>query len=104
MLAQCISDDAETIVSHGCVLFKEEKYEEARVKFTEAMQMLGYQADLSYNIALCYYRMKIHLSPTHLSPTLIMSLIMLLQDEDVWTSPEAHSRNHRKRLYANTLN
>merc|ERR1711988_1914697 len=50
--------DAETIVSIGCVAFKEEKYEEARLKFTEAMQMLGYAADLSYNIALCYYRMK----------------------------------------------
>ena len=58
MLTQCISDDPETIVSHGCVAFKKEKYEEARLKFTEAMQMIGYAADLSYNIALCYYRMR----------------------------------------------
>ena len=41
MLGQCISDDAETIVSTGCVAFKEEKYEEARQMFTDAMQKLG---------------------------------------------------------------
>jgi hypothetical protein len=31
---------------------------EARQKFMDAQQALGYQADLAYNIALCYYRMK----------------------------------------------
>jgi len=58
MLAQCVSDNADTIVNLACVLFKEEKYEEAREKFADAMNMIGYSADLSYNIALCYYRMK----------------------------------------------
>lgn len=58
MLSQCIAEEAETIVNSGCVLFKEEKFEEARTKFADAMNMLGYAADLAYNIALCYYRMK----------------------------------------------
>jgi len=58
MLAQCVSDNSDTIVNLACVLFKEEKYEEAREKFADAMNMIGYSADLSYNIALCYYRMK----------------------------------------------
>ena len=42
----------------GCLLYAEQKWEEARTKFTEAMQMVGYQADLAYDIALCYYHTK----------------------------------------------
>lgn len=30
-------DAAEAIIAQGCLLYKEEKYEEARVKFQEAM-------------------------------------------------------------------
>lgn len=37
---------------------QEKRYEEACEKFTVAMQILGYKADLSYNIALCHYMMK----------------------------------------------
>ena len=40
------------------LLFQEARYEEACRKFTAAMQVTGYQADLSYNIALCFYMMK----------------------------------------------
>jgi len=40
------------------VLLKEGHFEKARQKFMDAQQVLGYQADLAYNIALCYYRMK----------------------------------------------
>ena len=46
------------IVNTGCVLYKEDKYDEARSKFTEAVNTLGYQPDLAYNIALCFYRTK----------------------------------------------
>ena len=56
---QCLPDDPDTIVNIGCCLFKEGKYEEARVKFSEAQQALGAgHADLAYNISLCYYRLK----------------------------------------------
>jgi tetratricopeptide repeat protein 30 len=51
-------DSSEHIITQGCLLFKEEKYEEARQKFQEAMNSTGYQCDLAYNIALCYYKMK----------------------------------------------
>ena len=51
-------DSAAAIVAHGCMLFKEEKYEEARAKFQEALNTAGYQCDVAYNIALCYYKMK----------------------------------------------
>lgn len=33
-------------------------YEEALKKFTTALQFLGYNPHLSYNVALCYYRLK----------------------------------------------
>eukprot|EP00743_Colponemidia_sp_Colp-15_P002645 GILK01002867.1.p1 GENE.GILK01002867.1~~GILK01002867.1.p1 ORF type:complete len:660 (+),score=136.56 GILK01002867.1:205-2184(+) len=58
LLSRCLSDDPDAVVSDGCMLFKEGKFEEARLRFVEAMNTLGYQSDLAYNIALCYYRMK----------------------------------------------
>lgn len=52
------ADDPDTKINLGCLLFKEGKYEEACKKFTNALQVLGYKAQLSYNIALCHYMMK----------------------------------------------
>jgi len=46
------------MVSTGCCLFKEEKYNEAKDKFTEAINISGYSCDIAYNISLCYYKMK----------------------------------------------
>lgn len=51
-------DSAEAIVAEGCMLFKESKFDEARAKFQEALNLVGYQCDVAYNIALCYYRLK----------------------------------------------
>ena len=42
-------DSAEAIVAEGCMLYKEEKYEEAKSKFQEALNMAGYQCDIAYN-------------------------------------------------------
>lgn len=33
-------------------------YDDARQKYAEAMHTLGYQADLAYNTALCYFKDK----------------------------------------------
>ena len=53
------SDLSNKEVNLGCILLKEEAhFDEALEKFTSALQIEGYQPDLSYNIALCYYRMK----------------------------------------------
>ena len=52
------TESAEAIVATGCMLFKEEKFEDARAKFQEALNIAGYQCDVAYNIALCYYKMK----------------------------------------------
>jgi len=58
LLGQCSPDIPDVIVNEGCILFKEENYDAARLKFVEAMNALGYQCDLAYNIALCYYKQK----------------------------------------------
>lgn len=57
-LEECPQEDPNIVVNLGCCLLKEGDFEEARQKFMDAQQALGYQADLAYNIALCYYRMK----------------------------------------------
>uniref|UniRef100_A0A7S0YW97 Tetratricopeptide repeat protein 30 n=1 Tax=Polytomella parva TaxID=51329 RepID=A0A7S0YW97_9CHLO len=57
-LDKCAPEDLDTLVNTGCVLFKEGHFESARQKFTEAMSSLGYQPELLYNIALCYYKTK----------------------------------------------
>jgi tetratricopeptide repeat protein 30 len=57
-LDQSVNDDPDVVVNYANVAFKEGKYDEARNQYNEAMNLLGYQPDLAYNIALCYYREK----------------------------------------------
>lgn len=76
LVEQCPSDDPDTEVNLGCLLYKvnpstcgspaptelfflqENRYEEACKKFQTAIQIMGYKPDLSYNIALCHYKLK----------------------------------------------
>ena len=58
LVDQCSSDDPDTEINRGCLLYKEARYEEALVKFAGAQQVVGYDPHLSYNIALCHYRLK----------------------------------------------
>lgn len=55
---QCLPDDPDTVVAHGCILYKEGEFEAARLKFLEAMNLVGYAPDLAYNMALCHYKQK----------------------------------------------
>jgi tetratricopeptide repeat protein 30 len=58
ILEHCITEDPTTIVFDGAIDYKEGNYEGSRKKFTDAMNILGYQPDIAYNIALCYFKMK----------------------------------------------
>ncbi|KAL2100615.1 hypothetical protein ACEWY4_002376 [Coilia grayii] len=58
LVEQLPQDDPDYDVDLGCLLFKEGEYEEACKKFMSSMQVLGYQPDLAYNIALCHYSLK----------------------------------------------
>ncbi|XP_021934386.1 tetratricopeptide repeat protein 30A isoform X2 [Zootermopsis nevadensis] len=51
-------DDPDTEINHGCLLYKEGRFEDALQKFSTVLQVLGYSPHLSYNVALCYYRLK----------------------------------------------
>mmetsp|Transcript_8791 Transcript_8791/g.14620 ORF Transcript_8791/g.14620 Transcript_8791/m.14620 type:complete len:661 (-) Transcript_8791:737-2719(-) len=55
-LDQCHSDDPDVIINYAAIAFKEGNFESARNQYAEALNTMGYQADLAYNIALCYYR------------------------------------------------
>ncbi|XP_030646607.1 intraflagellar transport protein 70A [Chanos chanos] len=58
LVEQLPQDDPDYDVDMGCLLYKEGEYEEACKKFVSSMQILGYQPDLAYNIALCHYSLK----------------------------------------------
>jgi len=58
LLNQSSPNLVDTIIAQGCLLFKENKYEEAKDKFQDAINTAGYQCDLAYNMALCHYKMK----------------------------------------------
>lgn len=45
-------------MNKACILFKEKKYERALEKFKKAKQIIGNRADISYNIAVCFYQLK----------------------------------------------
>ncbi|CAK8691356.1 intraflagellar transport protein 70A-like [Clavelina lepadiformis] len=51
-------DDPDNVINMGCLLCKENQFEKACKKFQQAIQLAGYRASLSYNIALCHYRQK----------------------------------------------
>ena len=56
LLDQCQQDDTDVLKNNAAIAYKQGKFELARNQYNEAINLLGYQADLSYNIALCYYR------------------------------------------------
>ena len=58
LVDQCMADDPDTIVNQGCISYKEGDFEGAKGLFTEAMSSVGYQADLTYNVALCCFGAK----------------------------------------------
>lgn len=56
LVEQCSLDDSDTVVNEGCMLYTEKKYHDAQAKFEQAIALVGYRADLSYNVALCCYQ------------------------------------------------
>ena len=56
LVDQCPGDDPDTDINLACLLYKEGRYTEALAKYATAQQHIGYDAHLSYNIALCNYR------------------------------------------------
>merc|ERR1712232_237233 len=58
ILDQCSPEAEERQVFEGALLWKEKRFPDAMKQFTDAMNTAGYQPDLAYNIALCYYSMK----------------------------------------------
>ena len=57
-LDQCSPEAEERQVFEGALLWKEKRHNDAMKQFTGAMNTTGYQPDLAYNIALCYYKTK----------------------------------------------
>ncbi|KAI1708251.1 tetratricopeptide repeat protein 30A2 [Ditylenchus destructor] len=58
LVEQFASDDPDVEVNLACLDYKEGKFEEALKRFQKATQTHGYQADLTYALALCHYRIK----------------------------------------------
>lgn len=68
LVDSCSADDPDRDINFGCLLYKEGKYEEALQKFLRISQVIGFNAHLQYNVALCYYRLKEHaLSLKHIN-------------------------------------
>ena len=72
---------------------KEGDFDRALEKFDAAMKIMGYQAELAYNVALCYYRMKQYAHPPL---TLTLLLCTLNHLHQVRPCHEEHRRNHRE--------
>ena len=51
-------DDPDAVINIACLHYKEKQYAKACKKFQQAIQMVGYRATLSYDIALCYYQLR----------------------------------------------
>ncbi|XP_065176423.1 intraflagellar transport protein 70A-like [Sycon ciliatum] len=54
-------DNIDTTINWGCVLFKEEKYQDSLQLFRRAAEECGkLTPDLKYNLGLCYYKLREH--------------------------------------------
>lgn len=51
-------DDPDKDINLGCLLFKENHFEEALQKFSRSLNVVGFNAHLHYNIAVCYFKLK----------------------------------------------
>ncbi|DBA87125.1 TPA: hypothetical protein ACH3X2_005245 [Trebouxia sp. C0005] len=58
LLEKLPAGSSDGTLGAACLLYKEGNHEGARKLFTTAMNALGYQPELAYNIALCYYQVK----------------------------------------------
>lgn len=58
LVESCPAEDPDTEVNLACLLYKEGNYEESLIKFTTTLQNQGFKPYLSYNVALCHYRLK----------------------------------------------
>ncbi|OAF66508.1 TPR repeat protein 30 [Intoshia linei] len=56
-IAKYPSNDIEAKTNSGCLFYRDGSYKLALKKFLEAMQITGFKPDLSYYIALCYYKL-----------------------------------------------
>ncbi|TPX34411.1 hypothetical protein SeMB42_g07337 [Synchytrium endobioticum] len=55
ILDDCSQDDVDTMINTACLVYKEGKVTEALQRYQAALKITGYQADLTYYVALCYY-------------------------------------------------
>ncbi|CAH8841709.1 unnamed protein product [Trichobilharzia szidati] len=58
LVEQTFSGDPDSIINLGCLLYREGDYQKACQQFQQAMQTVGFQPTLAYNMALCHYQMK----------------------------------------------
>ena len=56
-LADVLQDDPECILAYAAIDFREGSYTKALLKYSEALNILGYDPDILYCKALCYYKL-----------------------------------------------
>ena len=57
ILAEGDQEDMDVMLDQACVLYKEDRFEEALDKYMEVKRIHGFMPEVAYCIALCYYRM-----------------------------------------------
>ena len=57
ILAESDQDNENIMLDQAVVLFKEDRFEEALEKYMEVKRVHGFTPEVSYYIALCYYRL-----------------------------------------------
>lgn len=55
ILNRCVEEDPETMIAQATLYAKEGKYDDALELYSETLNTQGFEAELAYNIALCYY-------------------------------------------------
>ncbi|KAK8860458.1 intraciliary transport [Tritrichomonas musculus] len=57
ILAESDQEDIDIMMDTACILYKEDRFEEALDKYMEVKRVHGFIPEVAYCIALCYYRL-----------------------------------------------
>ena len=60
LIDQLPQEDPDREINLACLLYKENRFEESKNKFQQSLHQSSsqYQCDLSYNMAVCFYKLK----------------------------------------------
>lgn len=83
ILSECLHDDPETVCAYATIDFKEGKVEDALEKYTHVIDIIGFEPNIAYNMALCHYILKQYADASRVVEKIIVNSLNKFPEFDV---------------------